>query len=1373
MKKKMYRKVFAVCLCGILMSVQGAWGAEFSSGEETAQDAAIFSSGEEETKQIAFSDSEISDMVSVDRDHFPDNKFRHWILENVDVDGNEILSEEEISQITEMDISSLGLDDIKGVELFANLERLNCSENMIRLLDLSGNKKLRFLDCSKNELNRLDLFYQTELKVLNVSGNPVMELALESLPLLEELDVSRTALSGLDISANTKLRILKCQEASIFNLEFSNNLLLEEIYCRQSALSELDVSALQDLRVLDCSMNSLWHLDLAKNTKLEALYCQDNLLENLQIENLTRLKELNYIGNRLLNVDLRNCPLETLCWGDGTYWTSEKSIDLSVQTGIRSEDVASVENGYLENGKVLVPEDMSKPVKLTYTVHSKGVSAQGSVDIYMGYLDEKDFVSPAVYLAVSQNVQTIDFGMISLAQLEKVTTLILNEMDISDFSDLKYFPNLTFLECSKNPVQELDLSANKNLVTLICTETPLKKLDLRKNKKLDLVEVYNNQLTELRIEGLENLTYLDCRFNNMKKLDRSGCVKLKEMKGAPQKQYTVYIDETNTIPFSRLANFDKKFSPGDQIVSVKGMGFSSDKKSFVVKPFSGEYGKVSFSIFNEFSSKIIGTCTIKAVPKIENKPVPGKPELLKAVSSSGVTLTWKKTMDKVTGYRIMRKEAETENASWKVIGTVNHTRNSYTDRTGKLNVKYDYTVQSFVNYKGKIYYSKYDTVGKKGKAFLKGPSVSKVKSAPSLEISWTKSSGTDGYRVYRKEQGGTGWKLLAELGKYEGYYLDETAVPGKVYGYLVRTYRKIDGRLSLGGYGGTGFTCKASIGKAEIMNIIIHDGVTSVQWKPMNMVSGYQIVRSEEENGTYHEIAKVQGNGNPVYTEEQVFSAGEVYYKIRAYKEIDGKFYYGAFSGPQTITKFEENTNAKDFSEFHMGYSLSRQGTQGFDRELEEGGDYIMASAYLTRGSGPVMEWQVPYDNPYPAVSNPMLQPRYQIEEVLFLPMRNGPLDNQAIKQAIYQYGGVATDYFSDPDCYSDDQSSYYSHSSSNPDLGPVGDGGEAHAVTVIGWDDNYPKELFKTQPEGDGAFLCKNSWGEEFGIQGYFYVSYYDPVFARAKFSAVFTKASERKNTGKVYQYDPLGATTTYGYEDELFQANVFPPEGQVLEKDERVQAVSFYTYDAGYSYEVYIIEDYKNKASFYQLGEPVAKGIFSYAGYHTVKLDKTVTVKAGNRFGVVIHLQGENGAMGYFEAPIEFYSSNASAGKGESFVSHHGDSWSDITLYLQNTNACIKAFTDGNPEENTPAEPVGESTVYSVSEVLEKGFEINPDFLEKGDFSSPAPIGKSVIVQGVLPEKFDLRETGQVTPVKDQGNLGLCWAFATYGSLESCMLK
>lgn len=78
------------------------------------------------------------------------------------------------------------------------------------------------------------------------------------------------------------------------------------------------------------------------------------------------------------------------------------------------------------------------------------------------------------------------------------------------------------------------------------------------------------------------------------------------------------------------------------------------------------------------------------------------------------------------------------------------------------------------------------------------------------------------------------------------------------------------------------------------------------------------------------------------------------------------------------------------------------------------------------------------------------------------------------------------------------------------------------------------------------------------------------------------FGKISSDNTCNRIYQYDPLGATTAFGYNDELYCANVFPENGQKLARKEQLGSVSFYTYDNDYNYEVILFLPLRIKTPF-----------------------------------------------------------------------------------------------------------------------------------------------------------------------------------------------
>ena len=160
--------------------------------------------------------------------------------------------------------------------------------------------------------------------------------------------------------------------------------------------------------------------------------------------------------------------------------------------------------------------------------------------------------------------------------------------------------------------------------------------------------------------------------------------------------------------------------------------------------------------------------------------------------------------------------------------------------------------------------------------------------------------------------------------------------------------------------------------------------------------------------------------------------------------------------------------------------------THGFDWGPEKGGNRFISTAYLARWSGPILEEEDPY-SPYDFVSPKNLVRAKDIKEVMYLPDMDVDFDEgmNAIKDAIMNYGAVQTAMYASNRYLNQTEWAHYCPKRLNGN----------HAVAIIGWDDNYPKENFRQTPPHNGAWLIRNSWGKGMGIDGYYWASYYDTV--------------------------------------------------------------------------------------------------------------------------------------------------------------------------------------------------------------------------------------------------------------------------------------
>jgi len=352
---------------------------------------------------------------------------------------------------------------------------------------------------------------------------------------------------------------------------------------------------------------------------------------------------------------------------------------------------------------------------------------------------------------------------------------------------------------------------------------------------------------------------------------------------------------------------------------------------------------------------------------------------------------------------------------------------------------------------------------------------------------------------------------------------------------------------------------------------------------------------------------------------------------------------------------------SKLMPEQKLSFSVDNMSSNnGYVGNQTDGGDYTRAIAYLASWKGPVLESDDPYGD---GIHPTDLKAVKHVQEVQIIDSKNFEM----IKKAVFMYGGVESSLYSS--MASSNESSVY-YNKNNYSYCYIGTQKPNHDVVIVGWDDNYSKANFNGNLEGDGAFLCMNSWGPNFGDGGLFYVSYYDSNIGMH--NVVYTGVDDVTNYDNIYQSDLCGWVGQMGYEsDTAFFSNVY-----TANSEEILKAVSFYATGKGTEYEIYFVDNYEDMSSF-DNKIMIKKGTFTNAGYYTVDLDKEYDLHAGNQYAVVIKIKTPNSIH---PIAVEYRAGAPTAevdlSDGCGYISLSGKSWEHVEE-SKNCNICLKMFT------------------------------------------------------------------------------------------------
>lgn len=331
-------------------------------------------------------------------------------------------------------------------------------------------------------------------------------------------------------------------------------------------------------------------------------------------------------------------------------------------------------------------------------------------------------------------------------------------------------------------------------------------------------------------------------------------------------------------------------------------------------------------------------------------------------------------------------------------------------------------------------------------------------------------------------------------------------------------------------------------------------------------------------------------------------------------------------------------------------------------------GNGRVASFFLSTWSGMTTEEKVPFQSS--AVTWPdslAYDTSAYMEDAIF-----SQYTVERTKQLLMEYNSVSAMIYMLDNYYYPDTASY-----SCPQSGLVN-----HAVTIVGWDDTYSKENFPSASgvNNDGAWIVKNSYGKNWGKNGYFYLSYEDKSITNLVSNTAATTPAYPNN----YFYDGAaagtvtfpGKTINNGY----YVSNIFKATAGNGKDEELGEIVTAIPQD-NTDFQIQVYTDLKN-TSDPTSGTPAYAEPVDYtqplAGIHTIHLNTPVKIPQGTFYSVVIRIPDGSNKF-YVEkttTSTSWFTATAGIDPDQSFFSTSGKKWYDAGNQY---NCCfsVKAHT------------------------------------------------------------------------------------------------
>ena len=283
--------------------------------------------------------------------------------------------------------------------------------------------------------------------------------------------------------------------------------------------------------------------------------------------------------------------------------------------------------------------------------------------------------------------------------------------------------------------------------------------------------------------------------------------------------------------------------------------------------------------YSKYSSIVEGTPKRFTDGKVKDFELTGK-------TYNSISLSWDSYPEAV-GYKVYKSKSK--DGKYKKIANIKGTSFKRTDLT--TNKTCYYKVRAYKkSKKGKKIYTKY-TAAIKATPELKTPAITVTSSKTGITMRWTTVSGATGYQVYR---------ATSKKGDYDkvettsgSSYTTTKITENKDYYFKVRAYRTVDGDKKHGSFSSAKLGVKVNLPKVGGVSAKSKDDCMALTWKSVSGASGYEIYRATGSNENYSNVGTASSSA---FNDYNVANKMTYFYKVRAYKTVNGNKVYGGFS---------------------------------------------------------------------------------------------------------------------------------------------------------------------------------------------------------------------------------------------------------------------------------------------------------------------------------------------------------------------------------------------------------------------------------------------------------------------------------------------